>query len=326
MKNLLLFLCCLSCTLSVAQRKYSYIDDRRFFGPEMLIGYDFRPSEVEIPDELKKTLRPGEYSFGVTQRYLYVEGPEIRGVYDVNNINSTEYGFILTTINARDARLQGHLKVILNKRSQAEAVIFRRSPEEQEMIFFLPLCPDELFYAERDFFTDRKEVYVYHPDSLWGMELKPFWRIHQKENVQERLQMADSTYISFIEEIIIDEKIKTSKEKIQLQVEPEEPGKEIILKDSTIIDTAILTTETRNYYVQERSILQYDDGTSEDKTTRYQIKKVTERQNTNAAPWEDHYKMTLTTTDGEDIFIYLTQARTFSGIEIRDKKYLARGH
>jgi len=50
MKNLLLLLCCLSCTLAVAQRKYSYIDDRRFYGPEMLIGYDFRPSEVEVPD------------------------------------------------------------------------------------------------------------------------------------------------------------------------------------------------------------------------------------------------------------------------------------
>ena len=328
MKNFLLIVFCLASSLAVAQRHYTYISDRKFFGPEELIGYDFCPYEVEIPDEVKKTLRPGQYSFGITQRNLYVEGDDVRGVYNVNNINSTEYGYMLTTINARDARLQGHLKVILNKRAQVEALIFKRSPDDKEMIFFQAFCPDEVYYKEKDYFTDRKELYIHEPDSLWGMKVYPFFRIHKGEKIQQRLRIDDNTYFTFIEEIIIEEKVKTKKAKPEEG--QEEVGNEMAIEevktDSVQMDTIIKTKEIRNYYLVENAIIKYDDGTSENKTVKHKIKKIVERQNPNARQGEDRYQMILTPEKGPDINLYLTDRRTFSILEIGDKKYLARGH
>ena len=323
MKKFLLLLFCLSSTVAFAQKRYyTYISDRKFFGPEELIGYDFCPYEVEIPDDVKKTIRPGEYSFGITQHNLYVEGSDIRGVYNVSSINSTEYGYILTTINARDARLQGHLKVILNKRAQVEALIFKRSPDDKEMIFFQAFCPDELYYQEKDFFTDRRDIYIHEPDSLWGVEVYPFFRIHKGEKVQQRLRMSDSTYFTFVEEVIIEEKMKTKKVKPgEEEVEVEE-----IPIDTVLLDTIVKVKEIRNYYLIENGILRFDDGTSEHQTISHQIKKIVERQNPNAREGEERYQLIMTTDKGNEINLYLTDRRTISSIEIGDKHYLTRGH
>ncbi|MCB0706097.1 MAG: hypothetical protein KDC34_12330, partial [Saprospiraceae bacterium] len=168
---------------------YTYMSDRRFGTTEDLLGYDFKPYAVEVPGKMEMEFSAGDYSFGITDRYLYVEGEDIRGVYNLNAINTTEYGFLLVTMNARDARLQGHLKVILNKYGEAEAVVFRKSPDDPEMIFFIPQLSTTKRNLERAYFTDRGELEIPDPDSLWGARIIPIMRIHKdKEGVQERLQ------------------------------------------------------------------------------------------------------------------------------------------
>ncbi|MBK6619513.1 MAG: hypothetical protein IPG32_01010 [Saprospirales bacterium] len=295
-----------------SQRDYTYVSDRVFFNQEMLMGYDFRPYQVEIPDKTDRNLSPGEYSFGVTRTHLYVEGPEIKGVYQISSINPTEYGYILQTINARDARLSGHLKVILNQWSQAEAVIFRRSPDEAEMIFYLAVIPEKLRKSEAPFFTDWDEYVISHPDSLWGKSIRPFFRVHAESGVQERLQMADSTTISFQEVITIEEKTK--------QVASTDS---LATSDSTIV---IKSKEIREYFVVVRSILQYDDGTKEDKTEKFQIKKVVEREFKTPRMNEERFEWELATAKGDPVFLYLNARYAVASIKIDGKVYQVRGY
>jgi hypothetical protein len=299
-------------------QSYSYISDRNFWSVETLIGYDFRPGELEVPEKnIKKTIPPGQYSFGITQRYLYVSGPEIKGVYDVNSINTTEYGYILTTINARDARLKGQLKVILNKYSQVEALVFRRSPQEPEMIFFLKTISKSLRDKETAFFTDWDELVVSEPDSLWGHTMYPFFRIHLQEGVQERLAGADSTMISFVEEITIEEKTKV--EEIE---NPDAPEEAAVETDTVVVKTKEIIT----HYVVLRSILKYDDGTAADKTWRFPIKRIVEREDKYAKADEDKYEWELKNEDGDDILLYLNGNKAITAIQIEGKKYLVRGY
>ena len=127
MKYRLTFLLLCAVMTLQAQSMFSYITDKRFKDPSDLVGYNFVPNFMEIPDETEGDLDPGDYSFGISQNNLYVQGEEISGVYSLNNINPTEYGYKLLLMNARDPRIQGHLKVILNKYAQVDALVFKRS-------------------------------------------------------------------------------------------------------------------------------------------------------------------------------------------------------
>ncbi|MFT6355796.1 MAG: hypothetical protein ACJAYJ_000001 [Saprospiraceae bacterium] len=111
-------------------------------------------------------------------------------------------------MNARDALSQGHLKVMVNKYTMVELVIFKRSPKEKEIIFYLPPISKNLQQMERGYFTDREELMIAEPDSLWGKTIYPFLRIYQSKKIQQPLSMGDSTSISFIKEVTIEEKIK----------------------------------------------------------------------------------------------------------------------
>ena len=298
--------------LTSAQRNYTYITDRSFFDVEVLLGYDFRPYQVEIQDQMDRTMRPGEYSFGITRTHLYVEGPEIQGVYQISSISPTEYGYILNTINARDARLSGHLKVILNQWSLVEALVFRRSPDDAEIIFYLADIPDKLRKSESAYFTNWDKMVLPNPDSLWGKTIQPFFRIHQESGIQERLQMEDSTQISFIEEITIEEKTK-----------------QVASSDSTEVADSIIVVkskEIREYFVEVRSILQYADGTKEDKTERYPIKKVVEREFKTPRINEERFEWEFSTTNGDPIFLYLNGKHAVASMKIDGKLYQVRGY
>ncbi|MEL6926485.1 MAG: hypothetical protein AAFO94_20755, partial [Bacteroidota bacterium] len=146
--------------LAQAQEMYTFTSDRMFKDPADLVGYNFVPSEMEVPDEYKENLEPGEYSFGVSQNNLYVKGEGIDGVYSMNNINPTEYGYKLNLMNARDPRIQGHLKVILNRYFQVDALVFKRSKQDKEIIFFNGLLTKEEDEEKREFYTDRWETKV----------------------------------------------------------------------------------------------------------------------------------------------------------------------
>ena len=123
-----------------AQETYSYINERTFKDPTDLIGYNFKPFKMEIPGDYDPTMiDAGEYSFGVTRSRLYVNGGrDIAGLYEINNIEPTNYGFRVMLLNPRNPSNRGHLKVILNKYMEAEAVVFKRESKAQEVIFHLP--------------------------------------------------------------------------------------------------------------------------------------------------------------------------------------------
>jgi len=82
----------------------------------------------------------------------------------------------------------------------------------------------------------------------------------------------------------------------------------------------------KEYFINLRSILTYEDGGSEDKKWSYQVKKVVEREDKNAGPEEERYQMEFTLKKGGPIYLYLTGERTISAIEIDGKKYLMRGN
>lgn len=329
----------------IAEAQYTYITDRRFFEPTDLIGYDFKPDRMEIPNQTEDELEPGDYSFGISTNNLYVAGENIKGVYNINNFAPEDYGYKLTLMNARDAMLQGHLKIILNKYAMVELLIFKRSPKEKEIIFYLPPISKNLQQEERGYFTDRGELAVAEPDSLWGKTIYPFLRIYTDKKVQQPLNIRDSTSISFVEEIVIEEKIKKVKpakkkkkneeemveETIEEAVEEEileEPAEEMEETTEPIIEEEEVEKKvkiTKTYYVVLRSIIQYEDATTEDKTWKFEVKNVKSKADESAKMDEEKFQWEFITEKGEQIYMYLNGDNTVSTMEIGNKKYLMRG-
>lgn len=357
--NLLILLVCSSFVCAIAQEDYTYISDRKFFFPNDLIGYDFRPNYMEIPNETEADLEPGEYSFGISQSNLYVDGGEIKGVYSVNNINPTEYGYKLLLMNARNPRIQGHLKVILNKYAQVEALVFKKSKQDAEMIFFQATMGENLYVKEKEYFTDRYDLQVEEQDSIWGQKLMPFMRIHKDQGgVQERLQISDSTSIEFVEKITIIEKKKKRRKR------KKNKNKDIEMEsDSTIVETLAETDLSsleadpgafppidtssnmeaainekqkedvkikivKEYFIHVRTILTFEDGTTEDKVEEIPIKKkfTLYETETNGDPTVAPFQLEISPKKGDPIIMHLTKKQTVSAIDIKGKKYLMRGH
>ena len=324
----------LSFMSAFGQKTLSYISDRKFQDPTDLLGYNFRPAILEIKDVKKLNLVPGSYAFGITQNNLYVEGEGMAGVFNVNNINSTEYGFKLTLMNARDPTLQGHLKIILNKKGEAEALVFLRSPKEKEVIFYNAPLPADLAKKETAYFTDRREVELPHNDSIWSKIIRPFLVIHHDKVLQDRIQMKDSVSFMFVEKIkIIDkskkkdskaDKAKTDSEQkteavtdTLTQVEPQES---IAKKPEAKKDIKIV----KEHFVYFRTIFKYDDGTEEDKETEYPIKKYTLKEDNQADFEEDRYLLQVETSKG-DMNLFLNGAKQINSIQFNNKTYLMRG-
>ena len=332
-----------------AQDNYSYISDRIFIDPADLIGYNFKPSAMEIPNEMEDEIAPGEYSFGITMNNLYVEGEEIRGVYSVNQINTVDYGYKMTLMNARDPTIQGHLKIVLNDKGQVDLLVFKRSRKDKEIIFYQQAISQEKAAREKVYFSDLGEVEMASTDSLWGKTIYPFLRIHEDMNVQERLDIDDSTSITFIETIKMIDKTKKSKKgksgkKKEIEMTKVEEGKEDLGATPPAIseealeamelfgDSSLMEEETKKrfkiikeYTLKIRSILTYDDGTTEDKIWEYPIKKVTQREDDLAGPGEERFQIELETSKGS-YYLYLLSDKRISSFQHGAKKYLMRGY
>ncbi len=209
-----------------AQETYSYINERTFKDPTDLIGYNFKPFKMEVPGDYDPTMiEAGQYSFGVTRGRLYVNGGrEIAGLYEINNMEPTNYGYRILLLNSRNPSDRGHLKIILNKYGEAEAVVFKKGKKAQEIIFHLPDAKKSDLNREKKYFTDLGEMTVEHSDSLWGQKIFPYIRVDQKASIQGRLYEADSTIITFEEVITIKEKKKKKKKKKEPKVK--KPKKE----------------------------------------------------------------------------------------------------
>ncbi len=313
-----------------AQAQHSYLSDRRFFTPDELIGYDFKPAVKEVPNERKEDLTPGQYSFGITHTNLYVKGEGLEGVYNINNMQPEDFGFKLTLMNARDARLQGHLKVILNKYNMVEALIFKRSPNDKETIFYMPAIPSKVRDDEKAFFTDRGELVIQAPDSIWGKKIYPFFRMHSQDRVQERLRMKDSTSISFVEEVTIEEKDVKKRKK---DTDPAEAtaadsvavGATAMPADSLAANPDKKVKITKEYFVVVRSIVQFEDGMREDKTWKHQVKRISEKEDKKAGMQEERYQWEFVNDKKDNIILYLNGDHTVSTMIINDKTYKMRG-
>lgn len=327
----LLFLLSVLTGLPVARAQfdtYTYVSDRRFTDPTDLLGWQFRPGELEIKDEKKVAFSPGEYRFGVTQNNLFVEGPEIAGVYSINNINPTEYGYVLNLMNARNPTLQGHLKVILNKNRQADAVIFKRSPREKEMVFWLPLLSERDYREEGQWFTDRKELFLPVIDSLWSAQIHPFLLLDQQSGKQQRLTMDDSTYLHFSREIhrSIKDKKKRKKGEVSL-VDSLGLTIEDLMADSLLREEAGVIIEERIAdFVRFKTRLVYDDGGTKWVEEQYEIRRVSERADKKARDGGEKYLWEIELKNGERINLYLDTYRYASSLEWGPNWYLMRGY
>lgn len=334
MKYRILFLFLCVATFAKAQQ-YTFIQDRRFFVSSDLIGYDFKPAQMEIQNEFQEEISAGEYSFGITQNHLYVKGGDIQGVYNINNIQPEDYGFKLSLMNARDARLQGHLKVILNKFSMVEVIIFKRSPDEKEIIFYLTPISKKLRDTEKAYFTDRGETILTGQDSLWGKSIQPFLIIHEDERVQQRMRMEDSLSILFVEEIKIVEKEKKRSKKEKAQMLADSTAMDsigIVLEemDSVALDSFLNLPDvkvkiTKEYYVVVRSNLKYLDGSRQIETVKYPVKKVQEKEDETAGPMQERYLWEFVNDKKELVQLFLNGDHSVSTMQVGPKKYLMRG-
>ena len=318
MKNTLLLLLFFSAQIAFTQ-EYSYVSDRIFTDTESFFGYDFKPAFVEIPDVSQSEIDPGEYSFGITSRNLYAEGEGVRGVYSMNNIAPTEYGYKITTMSTRDARIQGHLKIIMNKRNQVTAMIFRRSKEDPEIIFTLPEADEDRIATETEYFTDLREMKVENADSIWGTKIFPFLRIYLDAGIQQRLQDYDSTCLHFEEVVTIEEKVKKSKKKKKEDDEAEVSASEE--ED----DTEVKVKVTKTYYLNVQMLTRYDDGSEKIERQRYEISNVKEREDETAQGDEERYQIEFANKKDIPIYLYLNADRMVSSMEIGDRLYLMRG-
>ena len=247
MKYFFILLAILSSLCIQAQSKdfYSYLTDKKFKITNDLFGFEFVPNVMEIPGSKAKDLKAGEFKIRIDRENLIITGGDIAGIYNVNNVNTTEYGFKLELMNARDPGMQGHLKVILLNKKYVDALVFKKSNSAKEIIFFLPEIDEALRNKEKEYFTDRSELFLEFADEVWGTNLYPFYRVFQPKRIFHRVQMSDGVKIEFIEtETIIEKtkkikvkaekppKVKEKKEKEEViatvveEVEKEEPIKE----------------------------------------------------------------------------------------------------
>jgi len=332
MRNLFLFLfLSLACHLGVQAQPmvgYTYVSDRRFNDPTDLLGWQFRPEELEIPKVSKRRLSAGDYRFGVTQNNLFVEGADIAGVYSVNNINPTEYGYVLNLMNARNPTLQGHLKVILNPQRQADAVIFKRSPKEAEMVFWLPVLSERDYKAEEEWFTDRRDLILAVPDSLWGLTLRPFLLIDQASGKQQRLTMDDSTYLHFSREITrsMKEKKKRKKGEVSL-VDSLQLSIDDLLADSALLAASGMVIEERLAdFVRFKTRLTFDDGGTQWVEETYEVKGVDTRADRKAPDGAEKYLWEITLKNGEVMNLYLDTRRYVSSLGWGSRHFIVRGY
>ncbi len=231
---------------------YTYLTDKKFNNAEELFGYTFVPSLMEVPepgqtqagDQTK--ISAGSYKFGVTRGNLFVKGEGIDGVHNINQINTTDYGYQLVLMNARDPKQQGHLKIIMLK-NFVDALVFKANTNDTEMVFLLPEIDKGLNESEKNYFTDKSEVEVEFEEDIWGQEVKPFFKTIMPNRVYQRIRKSDDVKITFIETEQIIEKGKKDKDDVVLAMS-DTPAPEPVIEDleeETVIEDIVEETEEK---------------------------------------------------------------------------------
>ncbi len=198
-------------SLNAQKYIHSYVTDRKFSHPEDLFGYTFIPGEMEFTDGDKESLDAGEIVFKTTYQQLKVRGMrQYEGNYSVISTNAVKYGYIMKLMDARNPIDQGHLKFVLDDNDNVDALIFKKSRETQEIIFYQEKISSRKSEQEEKYFSDRGEIMLLEADSIWGETIKPFFRSSRTE--QDRIEMKDSISIQFIEDIVVKTKEKPEEE------------------------------------------------------------------------------------------------------------------
>lgn len=300
MKLRFLIFCLFLAAVGKAQEKqFTFVSDRKFTMSSDLLGYTFIPAFIVYPDKNDIENSPevdlgiGEVSFGISPSYLYIEGQDIEGVYSINSINPTEYGFIIATMNARNPTIQGHLKITLNNSNQVMALIFKKSTDTEEIVYKLAEIPEYLEELEAGYFTNKDNAPV-TTDVIWNREFRPFIRIGEQ---QQRLRIEDSTVIT----VTLDT-IKIQKKK-----------KEIIKIDRFI---------TISYEGFD------DNGNRKKYEQKYEVKNLKERVSREANATYDKYLIEVEVKGLPEkyIYFYLNQKRAVSAIELGPNRFLIRGY
>jgi hypothetical protein len=300
MKFRFLIFCLFLAFVGKAQEKqFTFVSDRKFTTSSDLLGYTFIPAFIVYPDKNDIDNSPevdlgiGAFSFNISPNYLYIEGEDIEGVYSVNSINPTEYGFIIATMNARNPMIQGHLKITLNNKNQVLALIFKKSTDTKEVVYKLAEIPEYLEELEARYFTNKENTPV-TTDIIWNREFRPFVRISEQ---QQRLRMADSTVIA----ITLDT-IKIQKKK-----------KEII---------EIKRFVTISYEGFD------DKGNRKKYEQKYEVKSLKERVSREENATYDKYMIEVEVKGLPEkyVYFYLNTKRAVSIIELGPNRFMIRGY
>lgn len=300
-----------------AQKKqHSYITDRQFHDPSDLVGYIFRPNMYEVPYQEKRPIKAGEYVFSITKSKLYVDGnAEIKGIYDLNNIEPAEYGFKLLLMNARNPAEQGHLKVVLNDKKQVDALIFRRSQEHKEVIYFQAVMPEGLVTKETEYFTDKDELVIYSEDDFWGTSFRPFFRVFGS-GLNERIYPADSVKINFVKKIVNK---KRNNYNDSFEARP------VSMDDVFASKSGKPKKMQYEHFVEVRSYVTFDSGFRNVKVWKYPIDKIQKQSTTLDNKGNQQYYYQVNIKKADPLYVYVSPERAVQSIEIEGITYTARG-
>ncbi len=317
-------------TLGNAQNHYSYISDRKFRSITDLIGFTFCPNEMEVKDVSKNHVPAGRYSFGITQNNLYVDGEGIKGVYSVNNMTPTKFGYQLHLMNANNPTLQGHLKVFLNDRKEVDALMFKRSQKDKEAIFYQAEIPSDLSEREDKFFTDRNELEINQIDSLWGKIIRPFLVVEETQ-VQERFRISDNVNFEFSEKVTIIDKNKKKSDKTDANTTANTTANSSVKPVTEKWDSATLSDKKKvkiikEYWVKIHFVHKNPDGTlAADKSLDYKLDDFSMKEDFKSGNSDDKYQITLKPKGDKPFYIYLNNKKKVSFIMMDGRRFHLRG-
>ena len=119
-------------------------------------------------------------------------------------------------------------------------------------------------------------------------------------------------------------KKKRKGEEVVEEVPVEEPV-EAAMEEPTDAEEVVKTKTIKEYFVKVRSILKYEDGSTEDKVWTYPVKEIMEREDETAGKNEERYQVVFK-SGKKEVYLYLNGDRTISSFETEDGLFMMRGH
>jgi hypothetical protein len=317
-----LLLTILMCSMTQGQNRYSYVEDLSFSDPTDFFGYQFVPAQKEIPRSSKFDLGPGDYSFGITANNVYVKyGPD-KILYNTQSIQPTEYGYLLSLLNASNIAQKGHLKIILDRAGQARALVLKKEELADEEIYHLPQLDDFIKRRDREFYTDVIDLVIEKEDSLWNKEAYPYFMDDFAAPLRTVLQIKDTISFSFYEDIVIEEKKKNRKDSVPV-VDPETFDYKSVSQDSLDQLSEYISVDHKKFLAFHYAE-QQENGDYIMKENRHIIEKIKEKEDETARGLQERYMWELDLKKGGPIYLFFTEYRSLSSIEYEGRIYKMR--